>query len=33
MDNIIEVKNITFEYEDSDQKDTVLKDDYILVVE
>ncbi len=26
MDNIIEVKNITFEYEDSDQKDTVLKD-------
>lgn len=26
MDNIIEVKNVTFEYEDSDQKDTVLKD-------
>lgn len=26
MDNIIEVKNITFEYENSDQKDTVLKD-------
>lgn len=26
MDNIIEVKNITFEYEDDDQKDTVLKD-------
>ena len=26
MDNIIEVKNITFEYEDDDQKDTVLKE-------
>lgn len=26
MDNIIEVKNITFEYEDADQKDTVLND-------
>ncbi len=26
MDNIIEVKNITFEYEDDTQKDTVLKE-------
>lgn len=26
MDNIIEVKNVTFEYEDSERKDTVLKD-------
>ena len=26
MDNIIEVKNVTFEYEDGEQKDTVLKD-------
>ncbi len=26
MDNIIKVKNITFEYEDGEQKDTVLKD-------
>ena len=26
MDNIIEVKNVTFEYEDTDQKYTVLKD-------
>ncbi len=25
MDNIIEVKDVTFEYEDADQKDTVLK--------
>lgn len=25
MDNIIEVKNVTFEYDDADQKDTVLK--------
>lgn len=26
MDNIIEVKNVTFEYEDGDQKDIVLSD-------
>lgn len=26
MDNIIEVKNVTFEYEDAEQKETVLKD-------
>ncbi len=26
MDNIIEVKNVTFEYEDDEQKDIVLKD-------
>lgn len=26
MDNIIEVKNVTFEYEDGEQKDTVLND-------
>ncbi len=26
MDNIIEVKNITFEYEDGDQKDVILND-------
>lgn len=26
MDNIIEVKNITFEYDDNDQKDVILKD-------
>ena len=26
MSNIIEVKNVTFEYEDGDQKDTVLRD-------
>ena len=26
MDNIIEVKNVTFEYEDGDQKDVILND-------